>query len=65
MTIAATLIACVTYMSDWSVKDIMSTLESHDTDMSDYGIFVNADEDESDAGEQQLRRLAETLTAEE
>ena len=65
MTIAATLIACVTYMSDWSVKDIMSTLESHDTDMSDYGIFVNADEDETDAGEQQLRRLAETLTAEE
>jgi hypothetical protein len=45
MTIAACLIGCATYLSDWSVKDIMSTMDSYDTDMSDYGIFVNADED--------------------
>ena len=51
MTLVALFIGCVTYMSDWSVKDIMSQLESHDTDMSDYGIFVNADDDETDAGE--------------
>ena len=51
MFIAATLIGCVTYMSDWSVKDMMSSFEANDTDMSDYGIFVNADEDETDAGE--------------
>ena len=51
MTLGALLIASVTYMSDWSVKDIMSQLESNDTDMSEYGIFVNADEDETDAGE--------------
>jgi hypothetical protein len=51
MTIAAVMIGCVTYMSDWSVKDMLSSLESNDTDMSDYGIFVNADEDETDAGE--------------
>ena len=45
MSIAALLIGIVTYMSDWSLKDILTTLESNDTDMSEYGIFVNADED--------------------
>ena len=59
MTLAALLIACVTYLSDWSAKDIFTNLEYQDTDMSDYGIFVNADEDQADAAEQQLRRLAE------
>ena len=64
---AATFMIAVAYLSDWSVKDIMGTMESNDTDMSDYGIFVNADEDEIESGEHQLRQLAEKvkLTKEE
>ena len=58
---AATFMIAVTYFSNWSVTDIMSTLEQNDTDMSDYGIFVNADEDEIESGEHQMRQLAEKI----
>ena len=59
MTIAALLIGCVTFMTDWSVKDIFTKMDELDTDMSEYGIFVNADEDQIETGETQLRQLAE------
>jgi len=44
----------INYLSDFAAKDVISAI-ADDVDLSDYGIFVNADGDLVEEGEQQLR----------
>lgn len=46
----------INYISDRGVSQVGDTLSaSEDYDLSEYGIYVNADQDEVEEGEQQLR----------
>ena len=43
------------YISNYGVSEMVKTMEENTSDLSDYGIFVNADGDLVEEGEQQLQ----------
>jgi len=49
------------YVADKSVADVVGNM-TQDLDLSEYGIFVNADDDEIEAEEEELRSMTPIST---